>query len=114
MIETNRPATIVGIFPPVLFKSVTSNKHYVIYDGVWYEVPSNFTIQDAYVGWSRRGLKDPLPSINDIKNKTWEVQNSKGSGHYTVTLRDRSWSCTCAGFGFRRQCKHITIIQKSL
>ena len=41
-----------------------------------------------------------------VKNKTWTVSGSKGK-EYTVTVKDENWTCTCPGFGFRRQCKHI-------
>jgi hypothetical protein len=39
--------------------------------------------------------------------KTWTVQGSKGN-KYTVTRSSKGWSCTCSGFGFRRQCKHVS------
>jgi hypothetical protein len=38
--------------------------------------------------------------------QTWRVAGSKGN-EYTVTNSDGAWSCTCTGFGFRRDCKHI-------
>lgn len=37
---------------------------------------------------------------------TWRVSGSKGK-EYVVTKNDTMWSCTCVGFGFRRDCKHI-------
>ena len=38
------------------------------------------------------------------------VQGSKGN-IYTVTNSAGKWSCTCPGFGFRRECKHIRSVQ---
>lgn len=48
----------------------------------------------------------------DFKNietdvKTWEVPGSKGN-KYVVTRNSQGWSCTCTGFQFRKQCKHVS------
>jgi hypothetical protein len=39
--------------------------------------------------------------------KIWEVAGSKGKT-YTVNLHDGQWGCSCPGFMFRRQCRHVT------
>lgn len=38
--------------------------------------------------------------------QSWKVSGSKGNT-YTVRLIDGEYSCTCSGFKFRGQCKHI-------
>ena len=38
--------------------------------------------------------------------KTIKVSGSKGST-YLVTINGKHKSCTCAGFQFRRSCKHV-------
>jgi hypothetical protein len=38
--------------------------------------------------------------------RTWLVKGSKGDS-YTVSQLGTKWSCTCSGFQFRRQCKHV-------
>lgn len=43
----------------------------------------------------------------DLGIKTWTVAGSKGS-KYTVTRTPKKWECTCPGFQFRKQCKHIS------
>lgn len=40
------------------------------------------------------------------KPSVWQVAGSKGN-KYTVTQEGNHFSCTCAGFGFRRQCRHV-------
>lgn len=40
------------------------------------------------------------------KPTVWQVDGSKGS-KYTVTQEGNRFSCTCAGFGFRKQCRHV-------
>jgi hypothetical protein len=39
--------------------------------------------------------------------ETFEVAGSKPGSKYTVTRVGQAWSCTCVGFGFRKDCKHI-------
>lgn len=46
-------------------------------------------------------IKEQAPS-----HHTWVVEGSNGKS-YTVTQAGEQWSCTCPGFGFRRQCKHV-------
>lgn len=41
------------------------------------------------------------------KSKTFIVKGSKPGSTYTVTQDGSHWSCTCVGFGFRKDCKHI-------
>jgi hypothetical protein len=41
------------------------------------------------------------------KSKTFIVKGSKPGVSYTVTNENSHWSCTCVGFGFRKDCKHV-------
>lgn len=54
-------------------------------------------------------LKILSGSTKEIKTdiKTWEVSGSKGN-KYIVARNSQGWSCTCAGFQFRKQCKHVS------
>ena len=38
--------------------------------------------------------------------RVYVVQGSKGST-YTVTIDGKQRTCTCPGYGFRKDCKHI-------
>jgi len=40
------------------------------------------------------------------EGRTWEVKGSKGD-IYRVTEVNGNYSCTCSGFKFRGDCKHI-------
>lgn len=42
----------------------------------------------------------------ETQNRTWQVSGSRGSV-YTVSRDHRGWTCTCAGFQFRKNCRHI-------
>ena len=39
--------------------------------------------------------------------QSWQVEGSTGKS-YTVTYDGHVWGCTCAGFGWRGKCRHIT------
>jgi len=45
----------------------------------------------------------------DTSIKTFEVSGSKNN-KYLVTSNSKGWSCTCPGFQFRKQCKHVSTL----
>ena len=45
-------------------------------------------------------------SKEDNQVKTWTIEGSKGN-KYTVTKHYGKFNCTCPGFQFRKNCKHI-------
>lgn len=48
----------------------------------------------------------PGPVVNS-DTKSWTVTGSRGD-KYIVSQSGTNWSCTCSGFQFRRNCKHVT------
>ena len=59
--------------------------------------------------------------VNDVQYKTklkeeepegrvWEVKGSKGDV-YKVSELNGNYSCTCSGFKFRGDCKHVKSVQ---
>ena len=44
--------------------------------------------------------------------KAWKVKSSDGKKFYLVTLVGGKFSCTCTGFEFRKDCKHIGAVSK--
>jgi hypothetical protein len=50
-------------------------------------------------------LKEPEP-----EGRSWTVKGSKGD-EYRVTELNGDYSCTCSGFRFRGQCRHIAELQ---
>jgi hypothetical protein len=48
------------------------------------------------------GFATPAPTAE----KTWTIQGSKGDT-YIVTLEENVYNCTCSGFKFRGDCRHI-------
>ena len=52
------------------------------------------------------GLGEAAP-VTAPRSETFVVQGSKPGTTYTVTRDGSQWSCTCVGFGFRKDCKHV-------
>lgn len=55
-----------------------------------------------------------IPINKPKQNKNvFSVKGSKDQ-IYTVMREGAQWSCTCVGFGFRRDCKHVAAAKKLL
>lgn len=46
-----------------------------------------------------------------VAAKTWTFTGSQ-QNQYTVQKQARSWTCSCPGFQFRRQCRHVEQVRK--
>jgi hypothetical protein len=44
--------------------------------------------------------------------QSWQVAGSRGAT-YTVNRTQTKWTCTCAGFQFRHNCRHISELRDS-
>ena len=91
--------------PPALFTSHTGIR-YGIAGNVWIEVPASITLDEL----SEYMVYKPRARHAAAGEKTWQVKGSKGNT-YAVKLSNGVYSCTCAGYGFRRKCRHIEEIK---
>ena len=105
----NIPNKIVNNLPPVVINTVSGR--YAVYGSQWFLVDASFTMQDAFDRWVMKSYASQESHIPSAKS--WKVKNSKGSGFYTVSYADKRWNCSCVGFGFRRDCKHIQQIKQN-
>ena len=53
-------------------------------------------------------VKEPEP-----EGRVWTVKGSKGD-EYRVTESGGNFNCTCSGFRFRGQCKHVESIRQTV
>lgn len=50
---------------------------------------------------------------NFLEGTRWTVGGSKEGSEYTITLKDKGFTCTCSGFTFRGKCKHtVQVVEK--
>ena len=100
-----------GIYPPAL-TTFGSDKY--IMPG-WYKLPEDehdIKLEDIAF-YPYKADKPNIPDSN--KNKVYKVKSSRGDKVYEVTIDSSGeFSCTCPGYGFRRRCRHIDEVKKSL
>lgn len=102
------PTTIAGIFPPAIVN--TGSGRYLVGGDKWYEVDDSFTLEDARKLWQRK----TSTTLNKQVRSTFRVSSSKPGKYYTVSNDISGWSCSCTGFGFRRDCKHVQAMKKKV
>ena len=91
---------------PALYTDRTGQK-WAIAGATWVAVPEDATLSsiDNFI------VYEPFkPAKPTLVSQSWAVKGSKGN-EYKVSVTDGVWSCTCAGFGFRRKCRHIQEIK---
>ena len=93
-------------WPPMLYTDTRGQK-WAVSGQHWVEVPDDMTLDRVgqYMVVDDRFTPPQLAEV-----LTYDVVGSKGNT-YMVTNDRGNWTCTCAGFGFRRKCRHITEIK---
>ena len=95
-------------WPPAIWTAPTSGKRYAASGGVHIEIDDGWTLEDIqeFFCWGEEARQYWDSNYSDDPIKTIEVKGSKGK-KYTVTKKGSSWECECAGYRYRRDCKHI-------
>lgn len=78
----------------------------------YHKVPRETTIQDLSA--MTFDIPEEKPVSRELITHEEEVLSSNGKSHYTVKFKGLYWSCTCAGYGFRRRCRHIEQVKKTV
>lgn len=92
-----------SLYPPVIVRFLTGPKM-LFHDkqGGSIYVNDDVDAEDSLSIWVRSELRQ-----NKIDTKTQFIIAGSSSSSYTASFLNQQWSCTCAGFGFRRRCRHI-------
>jgi len=85
-----------GILPPTKFKSLVSNKTYIVPQ--WIEVDDDFNMETDLI-WNKTKYNQP--------KELAKVKASRGNTVYTISELNNKISCTCSGFKFKLGCKHV-------
>ena len=101
-----------GLIPPF---TMTCNGERYIMPG-WYKLKPNEetpNIEDIAFYPYKPKKDNNLKNIDS--NKVYKVKSSKGDKEYEVKQNKAgNMECSCPGYGFRRRCRHIDEVQKSL
>ena len=94
-------------WPPAL--SEFRGQKYAICGSVWLPVPPETTWDDLskYMDWSVK------PKASEGSEGSWEIKGSKGNTYNVRRSTSGVWSCNCAGYGWRRKCRHIEEAKKN-
>ena len=91
---------ISSFLPPGIFN--IWGKYYVCPG--WHEVPKETTISEVMERWTQKIPKGEVKPEYKIEE---EIKSSKGDKSYMITFDGSKWNCSCVGFGFHRDCRHI-------
>jgi len=95
---------------PAIFKSPTTGKTYIVAgDQPWIEVPPETTFEN--IRWIP--LYEPEKAPVNARELVFAVQGSKGNKYTVKCVKNDIWNCTCVGFGFRGNCKHIIKVMEN-
>ena len=102
-----------GLIPP--FTMTYGSAKYIMPG--WYKLDNNTEtlpdIEDIGYYPYKPKIDDSLKNIDS--NKVYKVTSSKGDKQYQVQMNTSgSLECECPGYGFRRRCRHIDEITRSL
>ena len=101
-----------GTIPPTIFDWM----------GERYIMPGWYKLEKHEHDIKLEDIKHVMPNIpnrdnnpNIARDKEYKVMSSKGDKEYVVKSDSTgSLSCECPGYGFRRRCRHIDQVTKSL
>jgi len=96
------------------WNGTAANNLYLVTDNMEYivaYVPEGSKLAQRFkspIRWDHRGRKFRI--LKEIAEKaesdTRTVEGSNGR-RYTLTRADGTWSCTCPGYAYRGQCRHV-------
>ena len=90
--------TIKGSMNPTVINTVDGT--FAVSGSNWKSVPVGTKLKD--IKWVNTS-----PKVKKSKPMSWKVKD------YTVSFTGSFYSCTCLGYIYRRNCKHITEISES-
>lgn len=108
------PKIIDSIYPPVIVNLPTGR--FAVISGSsnvdgWYPIGQKVSLASIQKRWSPKRYTEE-PPLQD--HWTWQVESSKKDSFYQVSFDKRGWSCSCVGFEFRRDCKHVRQIKTTI
>ena len=99
---TREGVVVQSIFrDPFMFAVRTGDPDYPVSE---YNAKSQHVVKIEYVTGSATQVA--------TDKKAWKVKSTDGKKFYIVERVNGKFSCTCTGFEFRKDCKHIGLVGK--
>lgn len=95
---------IISDIPPTIIE--TPNGRWAVSGSIWIAIGPSVTLDQVRAMWEIPKREIP-PKVIVPKNNVIEIQSARTGEIYTLTHNGKEWLCTCMGFGFRHQCKHV-------
>ena len=100
-----RDVKFVSLMNPGLF--INNGKTYVVPG--WHEVPNGTTLEEVKKHWVKKTYGEPTITPDSY---VVEIVKSKRTGEKYRVAFEKFWTCTCVGYGFRRNCKHVKLVSE--
>lgn len=108
--EIQKLKKVESLIPPVIAKF--PNKRVVFFrDGPNIEITNDVTLDMVMKRWIKKKYQKSIAVNNH--NREWKVESSKPGSYYMVKSINGVFSCTCKGYQFRGNCRHIKEIKES-
>ena len=92
-------------YDPCLIRGADGKQLYAVGGGAWLPVPDDTTIENVHFYMKRKEYVTNLP----IKRMQVKI---KGKAYKVEVWKDKSITCECTGFRYRKDCKHVQAVQK--
>jgi hypothetical protein len=96
---------IRGQWPPAVVN--LGDKKAIVDGNNWIHIPKSTTFAEAVKLYEAMTIPDK-PVKDNLPKSQWRVKSSTEDKIYTVRRYGSGiWTCTCKGFYYRSECKHV-------
>ena len=96
---------VESMYDPCLIWGADNKQLYAVGGGAWLPVPNDTTMANVHHFMKRKEYVPNLP----VKRYQVKVE---GKAYKVEVWKDKSITCECTGFRYRKTCKHSQAIQK--
>jgi len=96
---------VESTYSPCLIRGTDNKQLYAVGGGQWLPVPEGTTIDNVHLYMRKKEY------VTEAPLKKYEVK-SKGKTYKVEVWKNKSITCECSGFRYRKTCKHAVGVQK--
>ena len=107
MLTTTQKYPVESTYDPCLIRGADGKQLYAVGGGAWLPVPDDTTLENVHLYMKRKEYVPNLP----IKRMQVTI---KGKAYKVEVWKDKTITCECTGFRYRKNCKHVQAVQKAV